>query len=94
MTSPSATMPAPPGAATGRAAETVPVRVVDSDIHVNPRSAGELADSLPPEWAHFKDLLYGGGILGASVIFAPPNEGRRLDAFGPEGACYADPGGT
>lgn len=68
------------------ALDRVPVQVVDSDIHVNPRSATELADSLPTEWVHFKDLLYGGGILGASVIFAPPNEGRRLDAFGDDGA--------
>lgn len=73
----------------------VPVTVVDSDIHVNPRSAAELADSLPREWVHFKDLLYGGGLLGASVIFAPPNEGRRLDAFGEDGApAGSDPGLT
>lgn len=94
MTSPSATMPATPGAVVG-AADTVPVRVVDSDIHVNPRSASELADHLPREWTHLKDLLYGGGILGASVIFAPPNEGRRLDAFGDDGGpAGSDPGLT
>lgn len=63
----------------------VPVRVVDCDIHVNPRSATELADYLPEQWLHLKDLLYGGGMLGTSVIFAPPNEGRRLDAFGADG---------
>jgi uncharacterized protein len=74
-----------PGAPAGLEPARVPVRVVDSDIHVNPRSATELADSLPPAWASYRDLLYGGGLLGASVIFAPPNDGRRLDAFGPDG---------
>lgn len=62
-----------------------PVRVVDCDIHVNPRTATEIADHLPEPWTHLKDLLYGGGMLGTSVIFAPPNEGRRLDAFGDDG---------
>ncbi|MEX2290297.1 MAG: amidohydrolase family protein [Mycobacteriales bacterium] len=96
MTSLSSTTHAPAAAPSGTSAsETVPVKVVDSDIHVNPRSAVELADSLPSEWAHFKDLLYGGGILGASVIFAPPNEGRRLDAFGSDGGpAGSDPGLT
>lgn len=66
--------------------DRVPVRVVDCDIHVNPRTATEIAEHLPPEWRHLRDLLYGTGMLGTSVIFAPPNEGRRLDAFGDDGA--------
>lgn len=70
----------------GLRGDRVPVRVVDCDIHVNPRTATEIAEHLPAEWVHLRDLLYGTGMLGTSVIFAPPNEGRRLDAFGADGA--------
>ncbi len=80
----------------GGADATVPVQVVDCDIHVNPRSGTELAGYMPEPWAGrgYRELLYGGGMLGTSVIFAPPNEGRRLDAFGPEGPPGSDPGFT
>ncbi|GAA1517258.1 amidohydrolase family protein [Nocardioides humi] len=75
--------------------EQVAVEVVDCDIHVNPRNGTELADFMPVEWAHLKDLLYGRGMLGTSVIFAAPNEGRRLDAFGDDGSpAGSDPGLT
>ena len=75
------------------APDVVDVEVVDCDIHVNPKSGTELASHLPDEWAArgFRELLYGGGMLGTSVIFAPPNEGRRLDAFGTSGPPGSDP---
>lgn len=71
----------------------VPVRVVDCDIHVNPRHGMELPNNLPGMWVEkgFRELLFAGGSLGTSVIFAPPNEGRRLDAFTPLGPPGSDP---
>jgi predicted TIM-barrel fold metal-dependent hydrolase len=74
-------------------ANQVPIEVVDCDIHVNPRTGTELASYLPEPWVGrgFRELLYGGGMLGTSVIFAPPNDGRRLDAFTDAGPPGSDP---
>ncbi len=71
----------------------VDVQIVDGDIHVNPRSGLDLADSLPEPWLGrgYRELLFAGGLLGTSVIFAPPNEGRRLDSFTPLGPPGSDP---
>lgn len=73
--------------------EEVPVSVVDCDIHVNPRTGTELAEHLPEPWVGkgYRELLYSGNMTGTSVLFAPPNEGRRLDAFGPSGPPGSDP---
>jgi predicted TIM-barrel fold metal-dependent hydrolase len=81
--------------AEGNPAE-VPVRIVDCDIHVNPRHGMELVGSLPEPWVGkgFRELLFAGGMLGTSVIFAPPNEGRRVDAFTPSGPPGSDPAVT
>ncbi len=75
---------------------TVAVQVVDSDIHVNPRHGLELPNAMPEPWASrgYRELLFAGGVLGTSVIFAPPNEGRRLDAFTPSGPPGSDPAVT
>ena len=69
------------------ASDMVDVTIVDSDIHVNPRNGMEIADHMPEPWLGkgYRELLFAGGLLGTSVIFAPPNEGRRLDAFTPAG---------
>jgi uncharacterized protein len=74
----------------------VSVRVVDCDIHVNPRTGMDLADSLPEPWVSkgYRELLFAGGTLGTSVIFAQPNEDRRLDAFTPSGPPGSDPAVT
>ena len=73
--------------------EMVDVTIVDSDIHVNPRNGMEIADHMPEPWLSkgYRELLFAGGLLGTSVIFAPPNEGRRLDAFTPAGPAGSDP---
>lgn len=78
------------------AEEQVPVRVVDCDIHVNPRTGTELSEYVPEPWLGrgMRELLYSGGMLGTSVIFAPPNEGRRADAFTPTGPPGSDPAVT
>lgn len=74
----------------------VPVKIVDCDIHVNPRHGMELPNAMPEPWLGkgYRELLFAGGILGTSVIFAPPNEGRRLDAFTPNGPAGSDPNVT
>ncbi|MDB5370546.1 MAG: Amidohydrolase 2 [Roseomonas sp.] len=79
-----------------RAEATVPVRIVDCGIHVNPRHGMEIAEFMPEEWVArgFRELLFAGGMLGTSVIFAPPNEGRRADAFTPSGPPGSDPAVT
>jgi predicted TIM-barrel fold metal-dependent hydrolase len=73
------------GGSVGVVSDEVPVRIVDCDIHANPQHAFELSEYMPPAWSGYKDLLYGSGMLGTSVIFNAPNEGRRLDAFGDNG---------
>ncbi len=80
--------------ASGTGAKTgAPVQIVDCDIHVNPRTGTELAEHMPEPWVKrgYRELLYGGGMLGTSVIFAPPNEGRRMDAFGASGPAGSEP---
>jgi predicted TIM-barrel fold metal-dependent hydrolase len=74
----------------------VPVRIVDCDIHVNPRNGMEIPNSLPEPWLSkgFRELLFAGATIGTSVIFASPNEGRRLDAFTPLGPPGSDPNTT
>lgn len=71
----------------------VPVQVVDCDIHVNPRHGLEIPNALPEPWLGkgYRELLFAGSTLGTSVIFASPNEGRRLDAFTPLGPPGSDP---
>lgn len=71
----------------------VDVKIVDCDIHVNPKHGTEIADHMPEPWLSkgYRELLFAGGILGTSVIFAPPNEGRRLDSFTPKGPAGSDP---
>lgn len=73
--------------------DEVEVKIVDCDIHVNPRSGIDIANSLPEPWVSkgYRELLFAGGLLGTSVIFAPPNEGRRLDSFTPLGPPGSDP---
>jgi predicted TIM-barrel fold metal-dependent hydrolase len=53
----------------------------------------EIAAHLPEPWLSkgFRELLFAGGLLGTSVIFAPPNEGRRLDSFTPNSPPGSDP---
>lgn len=74
----------------------VPVKIVDCDIHVNPRHGLEIPNSLPEPWISkgYQELLFAGSTLGTSVIFASPNEGRRLDAFTPLGPPGSDPNVT
>ncbi len=73
--------------------DTVDVKIVDCDIHVNPRHGMEIADHMPEPWLSkgYRELLFAGGLLGTSVIFAPPNEGRRIDSFTPSGPPGSDP---
>lgn len=75
------------------APEMVNVKLVDCDIHVNPRHGMEIPNHMPEPWVSkgYRELLFAGGILGTSVIFAPPNEGRRLDSFSPNGPPGSDP---
>lgn len=75
---------------------TVPIQIVDCDIHVNPRHGLELPNSMPEPWVGkgYRELLFAGNTLGTSVIFASPNEGRRLDAFTPLGPPGSDPSVT
>lgn len=77
-------------------AEMVDVKIVDCDIHVNPRNGMEIPSHMPEKWVSkgYRELLFAGGILGTSVIFAPPNEGRRMDAFTPSGPPGSDPNVT
>ena len=79
--------------AAAEAPAMVDVKIVDCDIHVNPRNGMEMANSLPEPWVGkgYRELLFAGGLLGTSVIFAPPNEGRRLDSFTPSGPPGSDP---
>ena len=74
----------------------VPVQIVDCDIHVNPRHGLELPNAMPEPWVSkgYRELLFAGSTLGTSVIFASPNEGRRLDAFTPLGPPGSDPNVT
>jgi len=77
-------------------ADEVPVRIVDCDIHVNPLHGMEIPYCMPEPWVSkgFRELLVAGGMLGSSVIFAAPNEGRRLDAYTPLGPSGSDAGTT
>jgi predicted TIM-barrel fold metal-dependent hydrolase len=82
--------------AAGTSTDQVPVRIVDCDIHVNPLNGLEIPDCMPEPWVGkgFRELLFAGGMLGSSVIFAAPNDGRRLDSFTPIGPPGSDPGTT
>ena len=73
--------------------EMVDVKIVDCDIHVNPKHGMEIPSYMPEPWVSkgYRELLFAGGILGASVIFAAPNDGRRLDSFSPTYPPGADP---
>ena len=69
------------------------VAVIDTDIHVNPRSVEELQEYMPNPW-RAKDLhkiLLSSTVPTTSVVYNAPNEGRRLDAFGPSGPPGSDP---
>src|SRR4051812_24261819 len=69
------------------------VSVIDADIHVNPRSAEELQDYMPDPWRTrgLHELLLSRTVPTTSVVYNAPNEGRRLDSFGPSGPPGSDP---
>jgi predicted TIM-barrel fold metal-dependent hydrolase len=70
----------------GAAVERKATTVVDTDVHVLPRSAEELLEYVPEPWRSRSDTQF----LGAGV-YVPPVGLMRKDGFPPEGPPGSDP---
>ena len=65
---------------------TVPVTVVDVDVHAAPTSTDELRSYLPPEWRSrpFPDAVFD---AAEAPLYVAPNKAQRYDSHSPRGGA-------